>query len=41
MIAAARDPAIADIVYKGLQMHGMNITPEEFQKRVDSHKAKI
>jgi len=41
MIAAARDPAIADIVYKGLQMHGMNITPEEFQKRVDSHKAKM
>ena len=41
MIAAARDPAIADIVYKGLQMHGMNITPEEFQQRVDSHKAKI
>lgn len=41
MTAAARDPAIADIVYKGLQTHGMNITPEQFQQRVDAHKAKM
>jgi hypothetical protein len=32
--AAARDPVIANVVYKGLVMHGATITPEDFQKRL-------